>query len=63
MTALAEAAAPHSHSAPVWQWTALTIAAVARAASRVERYAHPITGFVLILAGIYETLRNVFHVI
>jgi cytochrome c biogenesis protein CcdA len=30
---------------------------------RIERWARPATGVVFILAGIYETLRGVFHLI
>ena len=33
-----------------------------RAASRLERYARPVTGVILILVGIYESLRSIFHV-
>jgi len=39
------------------------VAAVFRAASRVDHYARPITGVILILAGIYETLRGVFGIL
>lgn len=38
-------------------------AAAYRAASTMERYARPATGWVLIIIGIYETLRSVFQVL
>lgn len=38
------------------------VSAAFRAASRLEHYARPATGVVLILVGIYETLRGVFHI-
>lgn len=38
-------------------------AAAFRAASRMERYARPITGVILILVGVYETLRGVFNIL
>jgi cytochrome c biogenesis protein CcdA len=41
---------------------ATRVSAAFRAASRLEHYARPATGVVLILAGIYETLRGVFHI-
>lgn len=39
------------------------VAAAFRAASNVERIARPLTGVVLILIGLYETLRSVFHIL
>lgn len=42
---------------------ATKIAAAFTAASRIERIARPVTGGLLILIGIYETLRGVFHIL
>lgn len=39
------------------------VSAAFRAASRLEHYARPATGVVLILLGIYESLRGIFHVL
>lgn len=39
------------------------VAGAFRAVSRIERIARPVTGGLLILIGIYETLRGVFHII
>ena len=40
---------------------ATRVSAAFRAASRLEHYARPATGIVLILLGIYESLRGIFH--
>lgn len=42
---------------------ATRVAGMFRAASSVDRFARPVTGAVLILIGIYETLRSVFRVL
>ncbi len=42
---------------------ATRVAAAYRAASRIEHYARPATGVILILIGIYESLRSIFHVL
>lgn len=42
---------------------ATKVASAFRAASRIERIARPVTGVLLILIGIYETLRGFFHVL
>ena len=38
------------------------VAGAFRTASRIERIARPVTGVLLILIGIYETLRSVFQI-
>ncbi len=42
---------------------ATRVSAAFRAASRLEHYARPATGVILILVGIYESLRGIFHVL
>lgn len=42
---------------------ATRVAAAFRSASRIEHYARPATGVILIAIGIYESLRGIFHVL
>jgi cytochrome c biogenesis protein CcdA len=42
---------------------ATRVAAAFRAASRIEHYARPATGVILIVVGIYESLRSIFLVL
>lgn len=42
---------------------ATRVAAAFRAASRIEHYARPATGVILIAIGIYESLRGIFHIL
>ena len=39
------------------------VSAAFRAASRIEHYARPVTGGILILVGIYESLRSIFLIL
>lgn len=42
---------------------ATRVAVAFRAASRIEHYARPATGVILIAIGIYESLRGIFHIL
>lgn len=42
---------------------ATRVSAAFRAASRIEHYARPTTGVILIAVGVYESLRNIFLIL
>lgn len=42
---------------------ATRVSAAFRAAASIERFARPATGGILILVGIYESLRSIFHIL